>query len=124
MSEGQVVKIISSRHKYFGEEAVIQWSSSKMYMIRLLHKKKPLFTRFLMNRNKLQGTLSSQIAFYIKMSSVKVIKGKKANPQTNTWQKETSNLIRDYGGMTKTEIERKIGHKLVHWDTYSKKNNI
>jgi len=89
---GQVVKIISPTHKYYNEKAVIQFGTSKMFMIRLLNKKKPIYTRFLIRNNKLGGTLSSQINMYIKMSSIKPIKGKKLTHKQILGKKKRENF--------------------------------
>lgn len=102
---GQVVRITNPKHRYYGEEAVIQFSSPKMYHIRLLNKEKPFIDRFIFaSDGKVGGTTSKYITLQIAKSSVSPIPGKKSNKNTNTWQGNTSKLLDTYTGMTKTQI--------------------
>lgn len=102
---GQVVKITNPKHKYYGEEAVIQMANPKTFVLRLLHHKRPFIDRLLFgNDGRVNGTQSDQITFSILKSSTMPIIGRKANPMLNTWQTETSKLLSIYGGKTLTEV--------------------
>lgn len=122
LREGQIVSIISSRHKFYGKEAVIEDVRRNMYVVRLLRVKKPVFTRLLFdNADKLIGASSKYVRFYVKKNSVKKINGKINKPYNPSWTKETTTLIKKYEKMTKKQIEKEIGHKLISWEKYIKR---
>lgn len=100
----QVVKITNPSHKYFGEEAVIQLTSPKMYRIRLLNRMKPFMERFIFDKNdKVMGTSSKQVAMRIAKTSVTPT-GRLTKPQVNTWHGDTSKLLDKYLGKTKAQV--------------------
>ena len=114
LGSGQVVKITAKHHRYYGEEAVVQYSTSKMYRIRLLNREKALCQRFGgFSDGKLYRVLSPQITMNIKRTSITPIKGKKAKSLLNEWQPETLKVLDKYEGKTKKQIEAMIGHKLT-----------
>lgn len=61
---GQVVKITNPKHKYYGENAVIQVVNPKTYVLRLLNHKRTFLDKFLFGNN-------DQITFSILKSSTK-----------------------------------------------------
>lgn len=106
----QVVRVIGKTHKYRGEEAVIQYETPKMYHIRLLDKKKPLWERFgFCKDGKVCSTSSDQITMYISKTGVEPIPGRKAPTLLNKWQDETGNLLAKYRGKTKAQVQSMIG---------------
>lgn len=109
---GRVIEITNKNHKYFGERAVIQWKRPKMYMIRLLNKTVPLYARFSCFSPKLCGVRSNQITMYIKRSSFTFVAGETAATKINTWQTDTLRVLDKYAGLTKSQIEKKIGRKI------------
>lgn len=121
LASGQVVKIVSKRHKYYGEEAVIRWRTKSMYQIRLRNKVKPLFTRFNHFYKGHPSSISSPIiSMYARPRSVIAVKGKFDKPLINTWHEETLGVLERFKTMTAPQIEKEIGHKLVHWSVYKK----
>jgi hypothetical protein len=110
--KGLVVKIISQNHKYYGHEAVIRYETPKKYYVRIIGATRPLHDRFIEFRNgKLNGTKGSEILMFINKDLVKLT-NKKTNMKSSH-DCDACNLLTKYKDMTKSQIETKIGEKII-----------
>ena len=106
--KGRVVTISNPRHKYYGKEAVILFSTAKKHFIRLTKELRPKMDRFLVNENsRVCGTRSKWLTFYINQKNVKA-STKMTKRHLNDWQGETVGLLNQYKGMTLRQIEKSI----------------
>lgn len=101
----KIVEITNKNSKYYGDMAVIWNETASRYDVRSLNET-PTLNRFIYNGNKVIGTHGKYKTYSVAKSSV-IVTNRKKKINVNDYMDETSKLLKDNAGLTKTQIKHK-----------------
>jgi len=124
---GRVVHISSKHPTFPGERAVIISTMPKTYKVRLLDKIRPVEQRITaMNKDgKCCHTAVSQY-YYVRLKKRFVVftKNTCAEHGANRWQNNTLQLMDDYAGLTRTQVDAKARAERLRGNNRSKMDRV